>query len=155
MVTARFLWAFAVVALIAGCQRLPAYNTTVSAREEGAVWEARLLRAQHNGPIVIAEIEYANRAGPSFSVRPENIRIVDDKGKAWFAAGRHPYIPLLRPGGTAKVLVGFQNVVVDERRLILEPFYGLVHESPRILLKEAGGTPLPGDHPDPRWDIAR
>ncbi len=140
---------------VACTAKIPAYNETVAVSENDAVWEVRLIRSYYADTQVGVELEYANRAGASFSIKPENLKLTDTEGGKWTAEGRFPYIPLLQPGETKKIKALFINVPVTEKPLFLHPFNDLVHQDVKFLVKDAGGAPLPGDHKDTHWDVAQ
>lgn len=135
--------------------KIPAYNETIAVSENEAIWEVRMLRSFYGNALVGVELEYANRSGASFTIKPENVMLTDTEGGKWLATGRFPYIPLLQPGGTEKVRISFSNVVVTEKPLFIHPFNDLVHKDVKFLVKDSGGAPLPGDHSDTHWDVAR
>jgi hypothetical protein len=141
--------------LVASCARLPAYNHTVSVNEGDASWEVRLNQAFVGESSLSAELVYANRAGASFSIRPQNVRVEDEKGNVWNSDGRNAHIGLLQPGETKTVRIHFSNVVLSGAQFTLHPFYGLTHSDPTFLLKAKGGTPLPGLQTDEHWDVAK
>lgn len=140
--------------LLAACSRPAGYNEAVTVSERGDVYDARLLRSFHSDRLVRVEVEYANRTGASFSVKPENLVIEDDAGNRWIADGRAMLLPLVQPGQTEKLQAAFSNVVVGKGALRLRPFAKLAHKDPPILLKAAGDEPIPGNHASPAWDKA-
>lgn len=140
--------------LLSACERLPGYQDPVTVNEGGAVWDARLIKSFHSDRIVGVEIEYTNRTGASFSIKPQNLVVTTKDGDRWIADGRAMIIPLLQPGETRKIQAGFSNVAVTKKALYLRPFAGLVHDDPIILLKAEGDEPLLGNHTDPAWDKA-
>lgn len=143
------------VFMLTACDRLPGYQVPVTVNEGGAVWDARLIKSFHNDRMVAVEVEYTNRTGAAFSIKPQNIVVTTEDGERWIADGRGMLLPLLQPGESRTVRAGFSNVAVTKKALLLRPFAGLAHADPAILLKAKGDEPLPGDHTDPAWDKAR
>lgn len=141
--------------MLAACERLPGYGDPATVNEGGAVWDARLIKSFHNDKVIAVEVEYANRTGDAFSIKPENVAIDSADGQHWIADGRGMIIPLLQPGQSRTVQIGFGNVAVTKKALYLRPFAGLAHKEPKILLKAAGEEPLPGTHTDGHWDKAQ
>lgn len=137
------------------CDRLPGYQDPVTVNEGGAVWDARLIRSFHNDRMVAVELEYTNRTGASFSIKPQNVVVAAEDGERWIADGRNMLLPLLQPGESRTISASFSNVAVTKQALRLRPFAGLAHEDPAILLKAKGDEPLPGEHTDAAWDKAR
>ncbi len=154
MVMLRYLLPL-VVLLTAACNSLPGYGTPVQVKENGNDWEVTLLEATLSGSLVFVDLEYRNHEGAAFTLRPENLAIVDHTGKEQGASGRFPYINLLRKGESSKVRVVFENIVAGTKPLYLLPLRRLTHANPRILLKTDTDTPLPGAYTDPEWDRAR
>lgn len=150
----RFIVAFALLCT-AACEKHPGYRQSVSVSEEGAVWEVKLNKAFHSDQGVWVELEYANRAGPAFTVWPRNVLIRDDEGHSWIADGRMAMAPLLQPGNSQVVRAGFSDAVVGNGPLYLVPFSKLTHDGPVFLLKAKGDTPLPGNHENEHWDTAQ
>jgi hypothetical protein len=150
MVMARVL--LLLLPLLIGCETIPGYNEPLVIEENNAVWEVRLISAHHAGSVVIAELAFANHSGDAFTVRPENMVLSDKAGNVWPAAGRFPYIGLLRPGQATTVRVGFEDVLVGKQPLYVHPLHKLVHNNPRILMKKAGKIPLDGVYDHPEWD---
>ena len=152
----RRLLAATCLLMIAGCAKsLPAYNRSVSVREGGVLWEVRVKRALFLESMVKVDLEYANRSGAAFSVRAEDLVVMDDSGGRWVADGRMIILPLLQPGQTQSLIATFQNVSVGKGALYLHPMRALTHEDPTFLLKAAGRQPLLGEHTDEHWDVAK
>lgn len=152
----RRLLAVACVFMVSGCAKaLPGYNRSVSVHEGGVLWEVRVKRALFMESMVKVDVEYANRSGAAFSVRAEDLVIMNDAGGRWVADGRMIILPLLQPGQTQSLIATFQNVPVGKEALYLHPMRALTHEDPKFLLKAAGGQPLLGEHTDEHWDIAK
>jgi hypothetical protein len=152
---ARFVVVLTLMLFAAGCEKHAGYGETVSVSESGAVWEVKLNKSFHNEKAVLVELEYTNRAGPAFSIKPNNVVLRDDQGNFWVADGRFPLIPLLQPGETRLIRTSFSDAVVTKGPLYLSPLDKLAHKAPVILLKAKGDTPLPGNHENERWDVAQ
>jgi hypothetical protein len=142
--------------LLGACTRLPGYGDTVSIDENGSVWDVKLVKSFHNDNVVFVQLEYVNRAGDTFSIKPDNLVITDDAGGRWIADGRNALLPLVTPGQTQTLKASFANVSVsDSQRLYVAPMAQLVHKQVKFLLKDKGATPLPGNHEDAHWDKAQ
>lgn len=149
----RFFLLFAL--LLVSCAKLPGYGDTITVDEGGSVWEVRLVKAFHNENVVFVNLEYVNRSGELFSIRPTNLVLTDTGGNRWIADGRFQLLPLVQPGETKTLKASFANVAVTGKPLYLEPFKNLVHKEAKFLLKAEGGTPLPGNHENAAWDQAQ
>ena len=141
--------------VLQGCDRTPSYSDTIRVEEGNAVWEVTLYNAVFHPPLVVVEVEYRNISGSAFTLHPRNVIIRDAEGNRYQSQGGNPYLPLVRPGESYRIKIGFDRIPTSGSAFSLYPFEDLAGDNPHFHLKDAGGIPLPGEHLAADWDQPR